>query len=148
MSKMEEADQIIMKHVIWSLGAGLIPLPLFDITAVTAIQVDMLTQLGNLFGTDITKSAGKTLVSALAGSTAAKLGASVFKALPGIGTIIGGVSMSVMSGASTYAVGQVAISYLEENGELIGIDMKWAKKAYDEAFEKGKKSGIRFTRQN
>ncbi len=120
------------------MGAGLIPIPLFDIAAVTAIQMDMLKQLAELHGVDYSSSMGKGFVSALTGSTLARMGASAIKLIPGIGTFIGGVSMSVMSGASTYAVGQVASTYFATNGDLSKIDLDWAKQTYKDAFDKGK----------
>jgi len=138
MSKRTEANKIIRKHVIWSLGGGLIPIPMLDFTAVTAIQIDMLSQLATLYGADYTASTGKTFVAALTGSTFAKIGASLVKIVPGIGTVIGGLSMSIMSGASTYAVGKVAVTHFETGGNLLDINMAMAKKAYEEAFEEGK----------
>jgi uncharacterized protein (DUF697 family) len=138
VTKRKEAKKIVRSHVIWSLGAGLMPVPLFDIAAVTAIQIDMLKQLAELYEADFSKSRGKTFVSALTGSTFAKIGASVVKALPGIGTVLGGVSMSVLSGASTYAVGQVIIAHLEADGDFLNVDLGSAKAAYKEAFEQGK----------
>ena len=45
---------------------------------------------------------------------------------------------SVMSGASTYAVGQVAVTHFGSKADLMDIDLDWAKKAYSELFEKGK----------
>lgn len=138
MTKRQEAEQIVTSHVLWSVGAGLIPLPIFDLAAVTAIQVDMLQQLADLYQVDYSKSMGKTFVSALAGSTLAKIGATVVKAIPGIGSLIGGISMSALSGASTYAIGQVVINHLEASGDFLNIDLGWARRSYDEAFEQGK----------
>ena len=138
MSKHLEADQIIKKHVIWALGAGLIPVPVIDFTAVTAVQIDMLSQLARLYDVEYSASAGKTFVAALTGTTFAAIGASLIKFVPGIGTVLGGVSMSIMSGASTYAVGKVTAMHFESGGNLFDIDMKAAKKAYSEAYEEGK----------
>ncbi len=76
MSYRSQANKIIEKHVIWSLGGGLIPIPLVDFAAVTAIQVDMLGQLANLYGVKYTESNGKKLVVALTGTTLAKIGSS------------------------------------------------------------------------
>ena len=138
MTKGQEADKIIRDHVLWSMGAGLMPVPLFDIAAVTAVQMDMLKQLADLYGADFSKSTGKTFVSALTGSTLARVGASAIKAVPGVGTVVGGVSMSVLSGASTYAVGQVAKGHFASSQGLLEIDIEWAKQAYSDAFERGK----------
>jgi uncharacterized protein (DUF697 family) len=138
MSKRDQAEQIVMSHVLWSMGAGLIPVPLFDLAAVTAIQIDLLRQLADLYEVDYSKSTGKTFVSALTGGTLARLGATWVKAIPGLGTLLGGVSMSVLSGASTYAIGQVTIHQLESIGDFLNVDLGWAKDAYHEAFERGK----------
>ncbi len=139
MSKRQQADTIVRSHVIWSLGAGLIPLPLFDLAAVTAIQLDMLKQLADLYEAAYEGSEGKAFVSALTGSTFAKIGASLIKAIPGIGTLLGGLSMSALSGASTYAIGQVVITHLEAGGRFLDVDLDSVKKTYNEAFEQGKK---------
>ena len=138
MSKREEADSIVRWHVLWSMGAGLIPIPLVDFAAVTAVQVDMLNQLASAYDVEHDEAIGKTFVTALAGTTFAKVGSSLIKAIPGVGMLIGGVSMSVLSGASTYAVAQVAIHYFESGGTLKNLDWDTAKKMYDDAFEEGK----------
>ncbi len=141
MSKKLEAEKIIRSHVLWAMGGGLIPIPLVDFAAVTAIQLEMLQQLATLYQVTYTQNIGKTFVSALTGTTIARIGASMLKAIPGIGTALGGASMSVMSGASTYAVGQVAINLFSTNGgALLDLDMNMesVKQAYQEAYERGK----------
>src|SRR4051812_47831293 len=35
------AQKIVRDHVLWSIGAGLVPIPLMDVAAVTAIQNEM-----------------------------------------------------------------------------------------------------------
>ncbi len=138
MTKKEKCNKIIKNHVLWSFGAGLMPLPLFDIAAVTAIQLDMLKQLSDLYEINYSKSSGKAFVTALTGSTFARIGSSLVKSIPGIGTVIGGISMSALSGASTYAIGQVAINHFEAKGNFLNIDFDWAKGIYKEKFEQGK----------
>ena len=137
-TKRAQADAIIKKHVLLSIGGGLIPIPLADLAAVTALQVSMLEQLAGVYGVGYNRSIGKSFIGALTGGAAAKVGASLIKAIPGLGTVIGGVAMSATSGASTYAVGQVAIRQFETSGTLEDIDMDEARAAYDEAFEEGK----------
>ena len=114
------------------------PVPLLDIAAVTAIQIDMLRQLAGVFEVDYSQSTGKVFVSGLTGGTLARIGASLVKSVPGIGTVIGGISMPLLSGASTYAVAQVAVAHFGSRGGLREIDMEWAKRAYGDAFEKGR----------
>ncbi len=138
MSDRNRAEEIIRSHVLWAMGAGLIPVPIVDFVAVTSIQVDMLQQLTHLYGASYSQSTGKAFVSALTGTTLARMGASFVKGIPGIGTVLGGASMSVMSGASTYGVGQVAINVLSSSGSLRDFDSSQAKRAYEQAYERGK----------
>jgi len=98
----------------------------------------MLQQLAHLYGVDYSRSNGKAFVSALTGTTIARIGASLIKAIPGVGTVIGGASMAVTSGASTYAVGQVAINHFSSSGTLNNFVDEQVKTAYNEAFEFGK----------
>jgi hypothetical protein len=66
------------------------------------------------------------------------MGAQAVKAIPGIGSFLGGVSMAVLSGASTYAIGQVFIRHFESGGDLFNFDSERFKNFYKEQFEKGK----------
>lgn len=137
-ARRARAERVIKKHVIWSTGAGLIPIPVADLAAVTAVQVSMLEELAVIHGVQYSESVLKSFVTALTGGMAARLGASALKAIPGLGSVIGGVSMSVMSGASTYAVGQVARRQFDDSADLAKVDLGKAKQAYKEAYEQGK----------
>lgn len=138
MSKHQQAQEIVKSHVLWSIGGGLIPLPIADVAAVTALQVGMIDQLAQLYGLQTTQSSGKTFVTAITGGSVAKLGASLLKLVPGIGTAVGVVAMSAASGISTYAIGQVVIQQFEGGGTLIDINMDKAKDAYEKAKQQGK----------
>ena len=137
-ARRARAERVIKKHVLWSTGAGLIPIPVADLAAVTAVQVSMLEELAVIHGVQYSESVLKSFVTALTGGMAARLGASALKAIPGLGSVIGGVSMSVMSGASTYAVGQVARRQFDDAADLAKVDLGKAKKDYKEAYEEGK----------
>ena len=136
--KFEHANEIIKSHVLYSMGAGLVPIFALDIIAVTGIQMDMLRQLSSLYEIPYSKNSGKSFVSALTGSSLARIGASAVKAIPGIGTIFGGISMAAMSGASTYAVGHVFLSHFSSGGDFSNFDPFEAKGQYKYEMEKGK----------
>src|SRR5262245_50550881 len=133
-----EASSIVTRHTLLAAAAGLIPVPLVDLAAITAIQIDLLKQLAQVFGRDYTTMSGTAFASALTTSTLATIGASVVKALPGVGSLIGGVSMSVLAGASTYGVGQVAIEIFASGKSLDQVDVETVKEAYKRAFNQGK----------
>lgn len=131
-------ESIIREHVIWSCAAGAVPVPLVDLAAVTAIQLDMLKQLSAEFDVPYSEEQGKSWLTALSGSLVARIGGNMLKMIPGVGSILGGVSMSIMSGASTYAVGQVAVNHFERRGTFNDLDIEQAKTEFKDAYEEGK----------
>ena len=131
-------EQIIRQHVIFSLLAGAIPLPIVDIAAVTAIQIDMLKQIAATYDVDFNQERGKSIAAALVGTTLGRIGASAIKAIPGVGTAIGIGSQVIISGATTYALGQVFDYHFKNNGSLFDFDLEKMKDKFQEFFEKGK----------
>lgn len=136
----KHADTIIRNHVIWSMGAGLIPVLIADIFAVSALQLDMIRQLCRVYGVDFSETQGKAIVTSLTSSTIARIAAgSVIKIIPGLGSLLGGVTVSVFAGASTYALGEVFKKHFESGGTILDFDPARLKNLYKEKFEKGKK---------
>ncbi len=138
--KDAHATTIIRNHVIWSMGASyVVPLPIADVFAVSALQLDMIRQLCRVYGLDFAETQGKALVTSLTTSAMTKAGArSLIKLIPGIGTIVGGVATAVLNGASTYALGEVFKKHFGNGGTFLDFDTDRLKKMYNEKFEKGK----------
>jgi len=109
----QNADSIIKNHMIWSMGAGFIPVPIADFFAVSAIQLDMVRQLCKLYDVNFKETEGKAVITALTGTGLARLGARAVKFIPGVGSVIGGVTMAVLSGAGTFALGEVFKKHFE-----------------------------------
>ncbi|MFZ4477714.1 MAG: DUF697 domain-containing protein [Saprospiraceae bacterium] len=137
--KQAKASEILKNHVGFSLGAALIPLPGADLLAVSGVQLNMLRQLAKLYNVSFFDSLGKTIVSAIVGGSAARLGASLVKAIPGVGTIIGELSMPILSGASTWALGRTVANHLHRGGTLENLDLTKARQTYETEIEEGKK---------
>lgn len=137
-NREESANSIIKNHMIWSMGAGFIPVPIADFFAVGAIQLDMIRQLCKLYDIDFKQTEGKAVITALTGSGLARLGARAVKFIPGVGSVLGGVTMAVLSGASTFALGEVFKKHFETGGTFLDFDPERLKKFYNEKFEKGK----------
>ena len=137
-AKTSHANSVIKNHMIWAMGAGFIPVPVADFFAVGAIQLDMIRQLCKVYELDFKESEGKAVITALTGSGLARLGARAVKFIPVVGTMIGGVTLAVLSGASTYAIGEVFKTHFETGGTFLDFDPSRLKKYYDEKFEKGK----------
>jgi uncharacterized protein (DUF697 family) len=138
--KDKHASTVVRNHVIWSMGAGMIPVLVADVFAVSAIQLDMIRQLCKVYEVDFSETRGKAIVTSLTSSTLARIGTgSVVKLIPGVGSILGGVTVSVFAGASTYALGEVFKKHFASGGTILDFDPARLKKIYDEKFEKGKK---------
>ncbi|HRI01797.1 MAG TPA: DUF697 domain-containing protein [Saprospiraceae bacterium] len=137
-NKSQQADQIIKNHMIWSMGAGMIWVPVVDFLAVSAIQLDMVRQLSNVYGHDFKESQGKAIISALTTTGVARIAARAVKFIPGVGTLLGGITMSALSGASTFAIGELFKKHFETGGTMLDFDVNAFKAQYDELFEKGK----------
>ncbi len=138
--RSNHADTIVRNHVIWSMGAGMIPILIADIFAVSALQLDMIRQLCRVYDVDFEETQGKALVTSLTSSALARIGAgSVIKLIPGIGSFIGGATVSVFAGASTYALGEVFKKHFSTGGTILDFDPDRLRKYYKEKFEKGKK---------
>lgn len=137
--KRYQADSIIKNHVMFATGAGAIPIPLLDFAGVTAVQLDMMKKLTNLYNDNYSENVGKAFIASVTSTSLARMGASLIKGIPGIGTILGSVSMSIMSGASTYALGNVITHFLDKGIGLEDINEDMARRVYEENLEKGKK---------
>lgn len=132
------SEAIIADHVVYSMGAAMIPLPLADVAAVTLVQLDMVRELAGAYDIDYDRARGKALILSLSGAAAARIGASALKALPFAGTLIGAAAQVGLSGASTYAVGQVFMSHFEERGSFEDMQPEALRERYRYYVDKGK----------
>lgn len=137
--RSQRANDIIKNHIGFAASAGLIPIPGADLAAVTAVQLNMLRQLANLYQVKFMDNIGKNVISAIAGSSVARLAASLVKIIPGVGTVVGDMSMAAMSGASTYALGKMFSRHFANGGTLEDFDIKSSKKVYEDELKNGKK---------
>jgi len=137
--RSESAKTIILTHMSYATAAGLIPIPIADLAAVSAIHVDMLRQLAKLYEVDYSESTGKTLIAAVGGSLLARIGASAIKAIPGLGTIVGEITGAAVSAATTYALGHTFKWHFENGGDMTNVDLDTAKNLFKQELEKGKK---------
>lgn len=134
-----QAETAIKTHALYAAGGGLIPIPIVDFLAVSGIQIDLVQNLCQIYNLNFYKHQGKSLISALAGTSLATLGSSFIKAIPGVGSFLGGVSMSLLSGASTYAIGQVFAQHFENGGTMEDLNAEEFQAFYKQKVEEGKK---------
>jgi uncharacterized protein (DUF697 family) len=136
----ESASLIIKNHMLWSMGAGFIPVPIVDFFAVGYLQLDMIRQLSKIYEIDFKEAEGKAIITSITSAGLAKVGAArAVKFIPVVGSVLGGVALSILSGASTYAVGYAFKKHFEAGGTFLDFDLNKLKKNYKDLFEKGKK---------
>jgi len=143
-SNLVLSNDLVRKYMWWSMGAGLIPVPFVDIAAVSGVQLKMLKDMTDIYGIKFSENKGKSIVSALLGSVVpnslARGGVgSILKMIPVVGTVMGGISMSLFSGASTYAIGKAFIQHFESGGTFLDFDPVKVKDYFFSKFEEGKK---------
>ncbi len=143
----EQANKTVTKYVLLSMGAGAVPIPLLDIAALTAVQLSMLREMCQDYQVAYSEISGKMLIDEIAGTSLIKIGASLIKTIPGLGTLIGGIPMIVVSGASTYALGQVFIKHLNSGGNLENFNVSDAREVFKKEFEKGKEFAEKLRQQ-
>lgn len=139
--RQTEAQNIVKNNIITSIASGLIPVPLFDIISLTNIQFHMIQTLAEHYEVPVDNISRSLITSLISGSlpVASMLGVgSLVKSIPGIGSLAGSGSVSVISGATSYAVGQVFINHFEQGGTLKDFNPDSAKSYFSEQYKAGK----------
>jgi len=137
----EKADTIIKQNVIRSMALGLIPVPALDIVALTHAQFKMTDDLLKLYGISHSKIGRSVLRSFIVGvlpiATLTSVG-SLFKMVPGVGSLVGSSSVAVSSGALTYTIGKILVQHFEQGGTIADFNLIEAKKRFKEDFSENK----------
>jgi uncharacterized protein (DUF697 family) len=139
---LAHAEELIKKSMYVSMAAGLVPVPVFDFLAISAIQLDMIRRLSKIYDIPFMEGKVKNLLGAVIGgsfpSSVAPLFAGLSKMIPVVGWTIGAVTLPLAAGASTYAIGKVFIQHFESGGTFLTFDPKAVRAYYEEQFKKGK----------
>ena len=126
----EQASQLVDRYSLWSGAAGLIPIPIIDVAVVGGVQIQMLRKLSEIYGVPFSDNMGKSVLASLAGSlipastaTTAAMGVgSLMKGIPGVGTMVGALTMPAFSAGATYIIGKVFIQHFASGGTLLDFN--------------------------
>src|ERR1700742_1641579 len=109
-TKEMQADKIVRENMLWATGGGLIPVPMIDMIAITAVELKMLKELSELyelpFREDQVKSILTSLVAGVGAPALGAIAASLLKAIPVLGTVSASIAVPGAAAAFTYAVGK------------------------------------------
>lgn len=107
----EEIARIVKLHAKLAIGAAWIPVPIADFAAMTANTWAMYVRINKTLGIPFSDTLIKSLASGIATNLLSNLPilavGEVLKAIPGVGTITGGVALSATLYAVTIAAGIV-----------------------------------------
>lgn len=139
--RQAESQNIVKNNIVASMASGLIPLPLVDIISLTNIQFNMIQTLAEHYEIPVDDIKRSLITSLISGSlpvvSILSIG-SMLKGIPGIGSLAGSGSVSIISGAISYATGQVFIRHFEHGGTLKDFNPASAKDYFSEQFKAGK----------
>ena len=143
-SRKAAAQRIVQTSTALAVGAGALPVPIWDMAVSVGIQLKMLADISALYGVPFTNNVGKSSIAALVGGIAPGLLARgtlgiFFKTLPGIGSIVGAAALPILSGGCTYAIGQVFIKHYESGGTLLSFDAKQFSATFTDEVKAGMK---------
>ncbi len=144
IKQRKEAERIIKRSVVVAVGCGLIPTPLVDAVAVTALEVKMIDELADAYGFPFPSrlAAAKALISMIGSIGPIYLAShskSAFKAIPFAGQALSATIFSTTNGIAVFAVGKIFQSHFESGGTLLSRDNKLIKKMYQENYQQAKR---------
>jgi uncharacterized protein (DUF697 family) len=150
MRRERRADAIIRRNMMWAMGAGLIPIPFLDSAVVITLQVKMLGELSECYGTPFHASSAKAAISALvcglAGETLGRtlLGTGAFsvlaRSIPVLGFALSALTMPTLHGALTYALGKVFQQHFAAGGTILMFNPQKTESFFRAKFEEGLKT--------
>jgi uncharacterized protein (DUF697 family) len=143
VARSVKADDTLKNYVLVSVTIGLVPVPLVDMAALIAIQLRLTHHLAQQYQVLYSSSLANSLILSLLGSlvttTSTMPLASVIKTIPFMGSIAGSVSVAILGGATTYAVGKVFIQHFESGGTFLDFKPEKVKEHFKSFFEEGKR---------
>jgi uncharacterized protein (DUF697 family) len=148
MSLREDgALRIVKKHALYSAAAGLVPLPVFDLAAISGVQVKMLKDLADYYHVPFKEDMGKSLLTALVGGIIPTrltwgFAGSFIKGLPVVGTLLGFFTSPAFGSASTFAVGKVFIQHFESGGTFLDFDPTSVRAHFQHEFDAAKATTV------
>jgi uncharacterized protein (DUF697 family) len=116
--KRNQAHYIVAGCAAAAAGAGFAPIPFADAVAIVPIQAGMVAKITTNYGLSMSDGFLPSLMSIIAGSTAATLSGraivgSLLKLIPGVGSVAGGAVSATVAASLTVAFGEAYIALLE-----------------------------------
>lgn len=138
------AQRIVNKYALGSGAVSLVPIPLLDIAAITAVQVKMVTSLAAHYDVPMTsgqwiKTGIASLIAGVApNNLAAGVAGEAIRQIPVIGSLL---KLAVVPGFAmgiSYALGKVFIAHFEAGGTLLNFNPEAVRQHFADEFAAAK----------
>ena len=121
--------KMVRRYVLISAGAGLITLPIIDVSALAAVHVALIKELTEYYGHEFSEHAARNIVIAIGaslipGSIGSILGRKLLRALPFIDPVTALATMSGFSAFVSYSLGRIFVEHFERGGTLENFDVE------------------------
>jgi uncharacterized protein (DUF697 family) len=132
--------------ILWSwvsVPTSLIPFVVVDVAATIAIQVKMIKDICNIYNIPFENENARAFISGLVGGGVATIASSglknmLLKSLPHIGGAVAFLAQPALGFSTTYALGQVFIRHLENDGVLSDFDSEKMREVFRDQLDRGK----------
>ncbi len=147
-TKEDQANKIMRRNMYYSMGAGVVPMPIFDLIAISGLQMKMLYQFSKVYEVPFPRNIVKSTLASLIGGLgslpiAAGIAVSVTKFIPVIGPLLGFTALPATAGAITYAIGKVFIMHFETGGTFLNFNATKMKEHFVEMYKEGQKEAAK-----
>jgi uncharacterized protein (DUF697 family) len=128
-SRRQGAKNIIRRYVVISAGAGLITLPVVDVSVLAGVHVALIKELSEYYGNEFSDHAARNIVIAIGASLApgaigSMLGRRLLSALPFVTPVTALASMAGFSAFVSYSLGWIFLEHFESGGTLQNFDVE------------------------
>lgn len=126
--KLRDAERSIRYHTAGAAAALLLPIPIpfVDPALLLGVQVNLVRSLAKIYEVPFSENVGKSLISALIGTSVPGATASLLRVVPVVGIVVS----SAAGAASTYAIGKVFVQHFESGGTFLTFDPQKVREHY------------------
>ena len=132
-------EKAIRGSVYTSMGIGIVPIPLFNLAAATAGNLNLIRKLANLYGVEFKESVARNIITAVLGASASTFATpvveTVLAGIPVVGLALVVGTKPALNGTVTYALGRMFATHFEKGGSFVGVNVEEMKKNFSQCFK-------------
>ncbi len=112
--KRDAAGTYIKVATAAAAAAAAIPVPVADAVAISGVQLQLMTKIAGIYALPVDAALMASLAAiAAARGAGQKIAASLFKLIPGVGSVMGGLINATIASSLTYALGWAWVNVCE-----------------------------------